>query len=84
MQVLAFRQGGKEVCACETRRAHLQVRRAGPAQGPAAQQGAAQIGAAATRPADDTARGTFERRVPHVEHAGLMQDAERARTSLDV
>ena len=55
----------------------MRVARAGQRAG--AEQRAAQVRAAAARPADDALRRTLERRAGRREHAGLAQDVERVR-----
>ena len=58
--------------------------RARTADGTAAEKSAAEIRAAAARPADDAARRPLERRVARPEHSRLVQHTQRLHAAVDV
>src|SRR5262249_8202806 len=75
--------GRKEPGPGFTRRAELEVRDARPAQGAAAEQRSAHVGAAATGPPHNALGRTFERSSPGVEHAGLAEQGACGLVPLD-
>ena len=56
--------------------ADLEVRRAWAAHRSSADEGAAKVGATATRSADDSPGGPFQRRAVHVQHARIAEHAQ--------
>ena len=75
---------GEEVGARERGGPELEVRRARPRERPAAEQGTAQVGAAAAGTGNNTAGWPLDRCQSPVEHTCLAEQLERARLSLDV
>ena len=81
LDLLGRRDLGDELRAAPLTGPQLQM---GARDTPRTEQGAAEVGAPAARPRDDTLRRPVERRQPRAQHPGLVEHLERAALTLDV
>ena len=81
LDLLGRRDLGEELRAAPLPGPQLQM---GSRDTPCAQQRAAQVGAPAARPRDDTLGRPLERRQSRAQHPGLVEHLERPALTLDV